>query len=72
MPVVFSFLKLLTFIILQNVFVFASDPSDSPRDADVGQSSYVGGGHNMDPNVVNSSSFGILWTQGFNQNEQVS
>jgi hypothetical protein len=28
--------------------------------------------HNMDPNIVNSASFGLQWKVPFNTNEQVS
>lgn len=48
----------------------ALDPSDTWRDADIEQSSYVGGNHNMDPAVVNSAQFGLLWKVATNTNEQ--
>lgn len=60
---------LLTFFSFSSI-VKSVDPSDEYRDADLGQSSYLGGNHNMDPAVVGSSSFGILWTQAFNSKEQ--
>ena len=44
--------------------------TDSIRDADVGQSSYLPY-HNMDPAVVNSAQFGQLWKIAFNRLEQV-
>lgn len=46
-------------------------PSDSYRDADVGQNGYLGGDHNMDPAVVDSAQFGQLWKIPFNAKEQV-
>ncbi|KAK3044580.1 hypothetical protein LTS18_000897, partial [Coniosporium uncinatum] len=46
-------------VLVQNVF--AVHPSDSYADGDPGQSSYLGGNHNMDPAVVDSSQFGLLW-----------
>jgi hypothetical protein len=46
-------------------------PSDEYRDADIGQSSYLGGDHNMDPAVVDSSQFGLLWKIQFNNKEKV-
>lgn len=45
--------------------------SDSWRDADLGQSSYLGGNHNMDPSVVDSPQFGQLWKVPFNNKEKV-
>ncbi|CZR61108.1 related to glyoxal oxidase precursor [Phialocephala subalpina] len=42
---------------------------DEYRDADIGQSGYLPN-HNMDPNIVNSAAFGLLWKQPFNTNEQ--
>lgn len=45
-------------------------PSDSYSDADAGQSSYVGGAHNMDPAIVDSAQFGILWQIKFNNLEK--
>ncbi|MCJ1476788.1 hypothetical protein MMC13_005457 [Lambiella insularis] len=43
--------------------------TDSWRDADIGQSGYLPN-HNMDPNVVASSAFGLLWKVPFNTKEQ--
>lgn len=51
--------------------VAAVGPTDSYTDADVSQSGYLPN-HNMDPAVVDSSSFGQLWTVPFNVKEQVS
>lgn len=45
--------------------------ADEYRDADEQQSSYLAN-HNMDPNVVNSNGFGILWSKGYNAGEIVS
>ncbi|KAF2829674.1 hypothetical protein CC86DRAFT_443817 [Ophiobolus disseminans] len=46
----------------------AAASSDSPRDADRGQSSYVGGDHNIDPETV--SQFKHLWNASFNPGEK--
>ncbi|KAJ3515567.1 hypothetical protein NLJ89_g1674 [Agrocybe chaxingu] len=43
--------------------------SDSWRDVDLGQSSYVGGSHNLDPAVVDSPQFGLRWKVDFNKGE---
>lgn len=51
-------------------FGFALDPSDTWRDADIQQSSYVGGDHNMDPAVVDGPVFGLLWQVAMNPLEQ--
>jgi hypothetical protein len=51
-------------------FGFGLDPSDTWRDADIQQSSYVGGNHNMDPAIVDSPSFGIRWQVAMNSLEQ--
>lgn len=51
-------------------FVVSLDPSDTWRDADIEQSSYVGGNHNMDPAIVDSSQFGLLWKVATNNQEQ--
>lgn len=51
--------------------VAAVASTDSYTDADIGQSGYLPN-HNMDPAVVDSSQFGILWTKNFNAKEQVS
>ncbi|KAF2841930.1 hypothetical protein M501DRAFT_998133 [Patellaria atrata CBS 101060] len=44
--------------------------SDSWRDADVGQSGYVGGGHGLDPAVVDSAQFKELWASHFGKTEK--
>lgn len=54
---------------LRNASALAT--SDSWRDADLGQSSYLGGNHNMDPSVVDSPQFGQLWKVPFNNKEKV-
>ncbi|KAK2788914.1 hypothetical protein FQN52_006447 [Onygenales sp. PD_12] len=46
-------------------------PSDSWRDADIGQSSYLGPGHDMNPDIVDSDAFVRLWDVGFNASEKV-
>jgi hypothetical protein len=52
-------------------FVSCSDPTDTYRDADIEQSGYLPN-HNMDPAVVNSPQFGLLWKIPFNSQEAVS
>lgn len=49
--------------------VNAAAPSDSPRDADIGQSGYVGGAHNMDPESI--PQFKQLWNATFLPDEKV-
>ncbi|KAL6711364.1 hypothetical protein ACN47E_005895 [Coniothyrium glycines] len=48
--------------------VSAAVPSDSPRDADIQQTSYLGGAHNVDPEAV--SQFKQLWNASFNADEK--
>ena len=55
--------------LLPQVSGFAS--TDSPSDADAAQSGYLPN-HNMDPAVVDSAEFGLLWKIPFNFQEQVS
>lgn len=50
-------------------YTVALDASDTWRDADIQQSSYVGGNHNMDPAIVDSSQFGLLWKVATNNQE---
>ena len=50
--------------------VAGSDPTDSYSDADVPQSGYLPN-HKMDPAIVDSSQFGLLWQVPFNHLEQV-
>jgi hypothetical protein len=47
----------------------ADDFLDEYRDADTGQGSYLNS-HNIDPAVVDSSQFGLLWKVPFNAKEQ--
>ncbi len=54
--------------LLPQVSGFAS--TDSPSDADPAQSGYLPN-HNMDPAVVDSAEFGLLWKIPFNFQEQV-
>ena len=58
------------FILTLVISAKAIAPSDSPHDADIGQSSYVGGDHNLDPESV--SQFKQLWNATFNPDEKVS
>jgi hypothetical protein len=50
--------------------IVAVDPTDEYRDADIEQSGYLPN-HNMDPAIVDSPQFGLLWKIPFNTNEQV-
>ena len=52
------------------VSVNALAPTDTYRDADDAQSGYLDS-HNMDPAVVDSTTFGQLWKQAYNALEQV-
>jgi hypothetical protein len=56
------------FAILPPVLCLA--PTDSISDADPAQSGYLPN-HNINPAVVNSSAFQILWDQTFNAQEVV-
>jgi hypothetical protein len=49
--------------------IIAAAPTDSPRDADIAQTSYLGGDHNVDPETV--SQFKQLWNASFNPDEKV-
>ncbi|KAL8776823.1 MAG: hypothetical protein Q9194_002912, partial [Teloschistes cf. exilis] len=49
--------------------VLAAGPTDSYTDADPAQSGYLPN-HNMDPAVVDSSEFGLLWSTKYNALEQ--
>ena len=55
--------------LLPQVSALAS--TDSPSDADPAQSGYLPN-HNMDPAVVDSAGFGLLWKVQFNAKELVS
>ena len=50
--------------------VAAVGPTDSYSDADPAQSGYLDN-HNMDPAIVDSAEFGLVWTIPFNDLEQV-
>jgi hypothetical protein len=68
----FSVHRLLSFLFLALIYVSSANAaalSDSPHDADIGQSSYVGGDHNLDPIIV--SQFTHLWNATFQPNEKV-
>ncbi|KAK4975705.1 hypothetical protein LTR66_010895, partial [Elasticomyces elasticus] len=68
----FYFQSLITIAVLVTLLprAFAAAPTDSYTDADLRQSSYLGGNHNMDPTVVDSAQFGQLWKIPFNAKEQ--
>lgn len=61
----FQFLALLGCI---PTFVRSLATTDEVSDADLPQSGYLPN-HNMQPSIVGSSSFGILWTKSFNPKE---
>lgn len=64
----FICLATLATTLLPRVAAVAS--TDSYTDADPAQSGYLPN-HNMDPAIVDSSSFGQLWKVPFNAKEQV-
>ena len=51
------------------LLVGAQAPTDTIRDADQGCSGYLPN-HNMDPSVVNSTAFGVLWTKAYDPKEK--
>ncbi|CAD6446517.1 86c7ab1a-b181-4c17-907e-67653ddef4d4 [Sclerotinia trifoliorum] len=55
--------------IFVNVLVHGLSPTDEYRDADLQQTGYLSN-HNMDPGIIDSSSFGQLWKVAFNFQEQ--
>lgn len=61
-----SIFSLLAFIA---TVVFSLAPTDEIQDADLAQSSYLSN-HNMDPSIVGSSSFGILWKNAYGPKEK--
>jgi hypothetical protein len=64
---------ILTCFLLALIFIantHAAAPSDSPHDADIGQSSYLDGSHNLDPDSV--SHFTHLWNATFQPDEIAS
>lgn len=63
---------LITVLVAVTYFkaVIGVAPTDEYRDADQAQSGYLPD-HNMDPAVVDSSTFGQLWKIPFNSQEQV-
>lgn len=65
-----SGLALLAAAFLHISTVAAVAPTDEYSDADVQQSGYLPN-HNMDPAVVDSAQFGLLWKIPFNAKEQV-
>lgn len=50
--------------------ITAAHPTDEYRDADPQQTGYLPN-HNLDPAVVNSTQFGLLWKVPFNDGERV-
>ncbi|KAF1951000.1 hypothetical protein CC80DRAFT_481630 [Byssothecium circinans] len=59
---------LLGVVLAFEIFANAAAPSDSPRDADLGQSGYVGGDHNIDRDAL--SQFKQLWNVTFKPEEK--
>jgi hypothetical protein len=62
-------LILSTLLAYTCVHLTTAAPSDSPRDADIGQSSYLGGAHNIHPDSL--PQFKHLWNYTFNPDEKV-
>ena len=65
--------SLARFVALAAVIVpqaLAAAPTDSYTDADPAQSGYLPN-HNMDPAVVDSTEFGLLWSNKYNNKEKV-
>lgn len=50
-------------LIFSTIIVVAAAPTDSPRDADIAQSSYLGGAHNIAPETL--PQFKQLWNASF-------
>lgn len=66
-----SFLSVVAVFAAACVYgVAAVASTDEYRDADMQQSGYLPN-HNMDPAIVDSPQFGLLWTVPFNTNELV-
>lgn len=65
-----SFTRLVALAAVVVPQVLAAGPTDSYTDADPAQSGYLPN-HNMDPAVVDSSEFGLLWSTKYNALEQV-
>lgn len=63
------FLSFILLVSTSSILTRAAAPSDSPRDADIAQTSYVGGEHNIDLETV--SQFKQLWNVSFNPDERV-
>jgi hypothetical protein len=61
---------LISLLVAGLPFGFCFAPTDSISDADPAQSGYLPN-HNMDPNIVNSTAFKVLWNATFNVQEMV-
>lgn len=59
----------LLLVCVCSTFTRALAPSDSFRDADLGQTGYAGGDHNIDPSTA--SQFKQLWNVTFKPDEKV-
>jgi hypothetical protein len=62
--------RLINLLVAGLPFGFCFAPTDSISDADPAQSGYLPN-HNMDPNIVNSTAFKVLWNATFNVQELV-
>lgn len=62
-------LVLLASCLLPSLANAGGAPTDSYRDADEMQSSYLDN-HNMDPNIVGSAAFGMLWSKQYLPGEE--
>ncbi|KAF7912733.1 uncharacterized protein EAF01_001754 [Botrytis porri] len=63
------YITVLLTVICSDVLVQSLSSTDEYRDADLQQTGYLTN-HNMDPGIIDSSSFGQLWKVAFNYQEQ--
>ncbi|KAF7884514.1 uncharacterized protein EAF02_004850 [Botrytis sinoallii] len=64
-----SYITVLLTVIFSDTLVQGLSSTDEYRDADLQQTGYLTD-HNMDPGIIDSSSFGQLWKVAFNYQEQ--
>ncbi|KAF7951604.1 hypothetical protein EAE96_006907 [Botrytis aclada] len=63
------YITVLLTVIFDDILVQGLSSTDEYRDADLQQTGYLTN-HNMDPAIIDSSSFGQLWKVAFNHQEQ--
>ncbi|KAF7950917.1 uncharacterized protein EAE97_002469 [Botrytis byssoidea] len=63
------YIAVLLTVIFSDILVQGLSSTDEYRDADLQQTGYLTN-HNMDPGIIDSSSFGQLWKVAFNYQEQ--